>query len=348
MDNKKFIRFTNGDGKSWIVPIRNMRTALNIYQPSGIRGKLVKGFLPYLHWLSPIRKIIKAESRQIELDDELKRLLCGILSLDDFDFSIFGGTPSVHQKSTIQISQGDKILAYCKVTKSEEVAKLFRGEQQMLESLHRNGVTNIPKPLYCGEISENTNTTIFVQSTIKTNCSKTLHCWRSEHQQFIEMLYDRTKVTIPFAESDFAKSLTILESYANCLSVDYQQIIHSKTDEIREHFVEQDIEMSAYHGDFTPWNMFLEGGVLFVFDFEYAALKYPPYLDWFHFFTQSSYFERNLSVDKTIAEFRHCPIENSRTLYISYLLDIISRHIVRDGGLLTPQITFWIDILNRL
>ena len=56
---EKFYRFGNADGKYWIVPARSMRTALNLYQPSGIKGKLVKALLPFLHWMTPVRKEIK-------------------------------------------------------------------------------------------------------------------------------------------------------------------------------------------------------------------------------------------------------------------------------------------------
>lgn len=35
------------------------------------------------------------------------------------------------------------------------------------------------------------------------------------------------------------------------------------------------VEYGVYHADFTPWNMSVEEGQLFVFDWEYASLTYP-------------------------------------------------------------------------
>ena len=95
-----FIRFGNADGKHWVVPVKNMQVALNLYQPSGIKGKLVKALLPFLYWLSPVRKAIKAESLNSTLQDELKKLLEKIFG-KNIEFSIFEGTPCVHQKTTI-------------------------------------------------------------------------------------------------------------------------------------------------------------------------------------------------------------------------------------------------------
>ena len=42
---EKFYRFGNADGKYWIMPVRGMRTAMNLYQPSGIKGKMLKDLL---------------------------------------------------------------------------------------------------------------------------------------------------------------------------------------------------------------------------------------------------------------------------------------------------------------
>ena len=58
---EKFYRFGNADGKFWIMPARGMRTAMNLYQPSGSKGKRVKRLFPLLHRLTPVRKAIKAE-----------------------------------------------------------------------------------------------------------------------------------------------------------------------------------------------------------------------------------------------------------------------------------------------
>ena len=96
------------------------------------------------------------------------------------------------------------------------------------------------------------------------------------------------------------------------------------------------VEFCACHGDFTPWNMFVEKGKLFVFDFEYAALSYPAGLDRYHFFTQTAVFEKHWNADDILA------YANSdegkwidRKLYAMYLLDVISRFTMREGGKVT-------------
>ena len=115
-DGERFYRFGNADGKFWIVPAHYMRTALNLYQPSGIKGKMIKALLPRLHWLPPVRKVIHANSINCRLGNELHSLLCKVFGVQDIEFSIFEGTPSVHQKITMQLSRGNCILGYCKLS----------------------------------------------------------------------------------------------------------------------------------------------------------------------------------------------------------------------------------------
>ena len=111
---EKFYRFGNSDGKYWIMPAQNMRVAMNLYQPSGIKGKMVKLLLPLLHWIPPVRKVIKAQTMHCYLNSELHGLLRRTFGVQDIEFAIFEGTPSVHQKITMQLSCNDRILGYCK------------------------------------------------------------------------------------------------------------------------------------------------------------------------------------------------------------------------------------------
>ena len=59
---KHLYRFSNADNKTWLMPAHNMQVAMNLYQPSGRNGKIMKALFPWLHHLLIIRKIIHAES----------------------------------------------------------------------------------------------------------------------------------------------------------------------------------------------------------------------------------------------------------------------------------------------
>ena len=100
-----------------------------------------------------------------------------------------------------------------------------------------------------------------------------------------------------------------------------------------------------------PWNMFIEKGKLFVFDWEYARKTYPPFLDKYHYFTQTAIFERHWS-EKEILEY--VKSEDGKWIdkhtYCLYLLDILSRFTLREKGNIGKDLDncfkIWIKLLN--
>ena len=321
---EKFYRFGNSDGKYWIVPARDMRTALNLYQPSGIKGKLVKALLPCLHWLAPVRKAIKAQSVNCRLNSELHGLLCKVFGVQDIEFAVFEGTPSASKKITIQISIRDKILGYCKISDEERISELFEKEYNNLLWLNRKGVKGIPKGLYYGKIND---VFLFVQSTKKSNSSKIAHSLTEQHIEFVNNISQATASEIPIEKSDFYNDINYLESIFDNIRKDERPVFEQSIRYIKEHYeTDNGYIFSFSHGDFTPWNMYLEDGKLQVFDLEFAARTFPPRMDLIHFTLQTWILK-----DKLCADEIHPKLEifkkkygiNS-TLTICYLTHILS------------------------
>lgn len=349
---EKFYRFGNADGKYWIMPARGMRTAMNLYQPSGIKGKMLRTLLPYLHFIPLVRKVLRAETWHCRLQDELEKLLYGIFAAETLDFSIFEGTPSVHRKITMQLSSGKKILGYCKLSESDNIKELFDKESKMLSWLEEREINGIPRILYCGTLSNRMH--VFVQSTAKTASSAVIHEWNKLHEDFLSQLHEKSKQLIQFEESDLYKSIIALEKHFDWLpdNID-ESIILKAISDIRKRYCGCEVEFSAYHGDFTPWNMFVEKKELFVFDFEYAGMSYPKGLDRYHFFTQTAIFEKNWGADDITAF-----IENGnckwidKLLYKIYLLDMVSRFTIRENGKVNGEAAkpffLWCKILESL
>lgn len=341
----RFYRFGNADGKRWVVPARNMRVALNLYQPSGRNGKLVKALFPWLHSLLPVRRVIKAETFQCSLQKELNGKLCNIFGVEEADFAIFEGTPSVHQKVTMQLNCGKQILGYCKVSDNKEILALFEKESATLQQLAAMGVKGIPQALYCGTLSNGAH--IFVQSTVKSTRSKVVHQWGALQEKFIAALHEKTKQTIPFEESDYYKSLTALQEHLHWLpaSID-KEVVTTAMAGVMAKYSGKMVEFSACHGDFTPWNMFVEGGELFAFDFEYASLTYPPGIDRCHFELQTMRLVQKKENDDIIKHYRNKPA----TLLKEYLLSIIAQYVMREKGIYDNEVvqTFglWVQLLK--
>ncbi len=328
----KFYRITNADGKSWLLPARNMRVALNLYQPSGRNGKLLKALFPWLHHIPFVRKAIKAETICCTLCEELKELLQRVFKCKEIEFAIFEGTPCVHQKTTIQLSCGKKILGYCKASDNKEILALFERETAILSQLAERCVTDIPQPLYCGTMSNGVH--IYIQSTAKTTKSQTTHTWGALQERFLAALHEKTKQLLPFEHSDYYRTLTTLQEHIDWLPANINKgVVTTAIARVMAEYSGKMVEFSACHGDFTPWNMFVERGKLFVFDFEYAALSYPAGIDRCHFEIQTMRLEQGADNSEIVQLYE----KRENTLLTKYLLSIIAQYTMREKGVYNKE-----------
>lgn len=135
-------------------------------------------------------------------------------------------------------------------------------------------------------------------------------------------------------------------------------LISAAIKKVQEYYDDSMVEFSAYHADFTPWNMFFEKGRLFVFDFEYAKMSYPPFLDRFHYFTQCGIFEKQWNEEQIFDAYQSLRQEiepyfiKPNIGYLCYLLDIVSLYLNRDKGMYAnntnSNFKTWILLIGRL
>ena len=97
--------------------------------------------------------------------------------------------------------------------------------------------------------------------------------------------------------------------------------------------------------------MTIEDNRLYVFDWEYGRLSYPPMLDRYHFFIQQALHVTKLKPDKIYRLMCSMPWYTTED-YTIYLLDIISRFTLRENGELSQSflsmLEVWTDLLERV
>ena len=361
-----------------------------------------------MHWSKLVRRMLKIEVVEHVLEEELKRVIGSAFGVSGFEYSVFEGTPSVHQKTTIQVWKGEKILGYVKVTRSEKVGMLFEREASFLKKItdyrlqitdnrlqmivnrwssgfdllpteeksRRDDITQTGvrklRVSECNEIyfgcqagaiwTESTpgrgitptinpegvtelvpeavalrlesGSWILIQLTRKTLRSKVVHEWGALQENFLKRLYVATAKEIAWEESDVAQALRDLREHVDWLpdGVD-GDVVARRIDAVMERMVGKRVMYGAYHGDFTPWNMFVEGGELFVFDWEYAGWTYPMGLDRYHFWMQTALFEKHWGVEELT---RYMGSDEGkwidREMLEMYVLDVMSKYVMREGG----------------
>ena len=352
--NRKYLKITNKDGKVWLMPKRHMKTGLELYQPSSKKGMLLKRWLPWLYWLKPLMGKLGMSDIEYIMNPQIHHIIEKEFNQDAVEYSVFEGTPCVHQKTTIQIFKGENILGYCKVTKNPELYGIFQHEQKLLGWLHENGVDQIPECPYCGKTED--GNIVFLQTTTKTLNSFVEHEFGIKQLEFLSMLKVKTGIEMAYHESNQYQTICSLKAHENLLTVSQKKIMSLAADAIETYYGTQKQLFCAYHADFTPWNMFEDAGRLFVFDFEYGRYSYMPYLDMFHFLTQTAIFERELSAKQIYEEMLGRETElkeyfdNPWMAYLIYLVDVTARFVVRDGHSRTSDvdklINTWFELIG--
>jgi thiamine kinase-like enzyme len=177
----------------------------------------------------------------------------------------------------------------------------------------------------------------------------------------LQQLCNSTKKKILYKESDFFKSIDYLLCLENKIPISDFNNIKLAYNIINNYFSREKydgyVEFSVYHGDFTPWNMFEEKGKLFVFDWEYYSLTYPPFLDIFHYIIQIALLEKKLDIQSVFRYYDEQKkilsafFNDIDFLLLCYLMNIISFYFkLNDGDLSLNDRCYvkWIKLLDGI
>ena len=330
IDGEPHIILSNSEGKKWIFPINNVKTGIHIYQPSSRKGKMVKLVLPMVAAFPFLLKSLKIKVANMCLEKPVMMYLNDLLG-NDIKYSVFSGTPSPNQKVTIQLNRGQACVAYAKISEKEHIKDFFQREYTLLKFLEKVNMPGVPRALGLHEIEDQT---IFVQSGDKSGNEMEAENFDRVHFLFLEDMYKRTQVIKPFAETEYAGMLERLQKSRGHFRKAEEEIIQRSVEMVRD-FFSSETRFCLYHGDFTPWNMYLKENALHVFDFEYAKWEYPLFLDVFHFHTQIWKLVQHKQKTEIWNMYRGLyrewqkdfGIKDADIFYTAYLLDIIYENI---------------------
>lgn len=348
--NEECYLFQNSDGKRWLMPSKNIRIAMALYQPSGLKGKMLKAIFPLVKNMRFIHPLFHAERYGVSINRNLHNLFQKVFCSTDLEYSIFFGSPGPRQKITIQIFNQEKIFGYAKISDNDEIIKNFKHEARFLKYLSDKGIVNIPIVPFCGKYEDYY---VFIQTTEKTVNSRSDNHIEKHHIYYATNLFEKTKKIMPYNESGLNADISYLKSISTNFKKEDWCILE-KGINIIEAFFQGDVELGAIHGDFTPWNTYIKHGDLYTFDYEYAGFGYPAYLDILHFALQIGILVKNISELEAFNLLQRVakkiPVEKYRELIISYLLREFSLYSRLFDGRFCPNdrsYRMWIGLINR-
>lgn len=340
------------------VPVGNRACAaasLALYQPSLKKAKLRKAVAYYLAklgfamvWARWLMLIWQTEAPDV--GKGLPFLLREHFG-EEIEFALFTGTPGYLRKPTIQIMDlSGAILGYCKVATNSQTEEVVENEARILKLLSNIdlGAATVPELIFCGGLSD--GMTALVQSTKKQHLSSAPLSPNAVHGDFLARLFEQTRQEMQFLES------------AGCLEV-RERLLRLGADAgerlMRELLAAFEwssgmlesakVPLCLAHRDFTPWNTFLTGERLYVFDWEFARSNWIPLADAFHFVLQKGilvdHAEEGLLWERLTGEaseegkFLKDYVMNtgigesiSRALMAFYLVDMITTYLLHYEG----------------
>ena len=99
-DGEIYYDILNSQGKEWLIGSKDIRTAFEIYQPTAIKGKILKSFFPCICRFPFVYSRLHIKKKKLKLQPEIEHILQRTFG-NDVSISCFGGTPCVHQKAVI-------------------------------------------------------------------------------------------------------------------------------------------------------------------------------------------------------------------------------------------------------
>lgn len=191
----------------------------------------------------------------------------------------FTGTDGPHRKTAIQfMDSGGAILGFAKLSREDHVRRFIRNEAKMLAEVAalRLKTVEIPRVIH---FADPDGLSLLTTDSLKSGASETALVIQASHRAFLEELRQKTARMGAYATlGELGDSVALLRG---AVEADHVGLL-DRALEILQPSAET-IEVGLAHGDFTPWNSFMQDGALYVFDWEYAHRNYPVGFDYVHF-----------------------------------------------------------------
>lgn len=352
---KEYIILNHRD-KVWIMPEDSLKMAMDMYQPSTFKGKILKCMIFVFRSNNLILQKLGCEKAGLECNDSIKRYIETAVGNKNLYIATYMGDTSSRQnnKATLQVYDEAGLICYAKVTEDEDVAKTFEREIGNLKYLKDRNINNIPEVLGNEEID---GLKIFLQSTKKLPNETVQLDFGKVQLDFLKDIADKTKIKMSYQETDFFQSIQYLKEHIEDFGQEQQHILKNAMDVIENVLTEKECEYAFFHGDYTPWNVYYVNKKIYAFDFEYCKKTMPCYMDAFHYLTQLSVLGKQNGAEKTMKLYENYReqlkeyMQEPDKIYICYLLHIISFYHSRTGKqleVIQDKMEIWVKLLSFL
>ncbi|WP_133803775.1 hypothetical protein [Kribbella caucasensis] len=289
-------------------------------------------------------------------EDSIEQHLSGVLGMEVV-VGLGVGSLRANQKPILQVFDGrGRCIAYVKVGDSDLTAGLVRREGFNLSQLAEQDwrLLAIPELLHLGRWN---GLELLVISALDTAIRPAGGPLLQPPLAPLDELYDRyDEGRAVLAGSEYWQGLRDTEARID--DVSERTAYGEALERIERRRGDASIRLTAWHGDFAPWNLGHRGGRLQLWDWERFATGVPAGLDRIHYVLHTSTRADGFSdhvVDTALASpyTRHpaCPPEEQDLVAVLYLASLTARYLIgtqgAQGEVLRPTTRTVLDALTR-
>jgi hypothetical protein len=271
----------------WLVPCRGAAgvRGLDIYTPYTQRAKMLKWAVA-----AGLRLGLGFPTgRSVSLASRLEPLDCLVAAAtgENHPYYAFAmGGPGPYAKLTVQaMRRSGEVLGFLKLPMQEAGAGRVRNEASMLRLWADTQALEgrVPRLLYSGDWL---GTYLLFQTAASGTVGPKL--MGRPHAEFLRRLREAAPAEGKPGERVVAEVFEKWWQRPPAAGPEWLATASAGLECARQLLSRKEVSCGLVHGDFAPWNTRIEGGELFVFDWESAAFGWPVDWDAMHFQVQVS------------------------------------------------------------
>lgn len=261
----------------WLLPLDNRRAAaagLEMLQPISTAAMVAKTGARILARCGPKGLLGQRQVRLSGVPD-----MADSFGTEDIHLAYFTGTNGPHRKTTLQVMDNDGVtLGYAKMSRMPHIRSYIHHEAEMLARVATLGLPSgeIPQVLALRDVSELTMLVTDTRKCVDVTIPLRLGV---AHLRWLDDLRART---VQIGAAPLLETLTSgLKSVKTVAGMSWDRRITLALSALGP--IATGLPLCFVHGDFTPWNCFVQGNQIYVFDWEYAHPAWPVGFDLAHF-----------------------------------------------------------------
>lgn len=287
-----FFYFNNPDGTiRWVIPTTERKPHfLHMYYRGSTRGKIIAAFFN-LAYLFRIHPLIADGFFNLEVDDSFK--ITKLLHMTgDNSYAIFTGTKGKARTALVVLLKNNQVSRYFKLPCDQNYDKLYR-EIGGLNMLNNIGFKLLKIP----EMSTWDNGVLI--SNISSEKGYRINKITNQHVSALAEVYlSSFESESPRVLLDFVNTKLRMVLDGNYLNQVDAKIVENALRDIKS----CSFPSGLMHGDFTPWNMYVDNELIYLYDWENSKTA-PLLFDLYHFIFQSQiYIHKSFLIEDTLIE----------------------------------------------